>query len=253
MRPGTRVVLVALAGIVALSPGGPVRGADPEIERLRKDVDEMKRDLAEIKELLRGRQSSQAAAPPAGPVAVKVDGYPVMGQAGAPITVVEFSSFQCPFCRRHFERTLPELKKAFVDEGKIRYVFHDMPLQNQPDSPNAAKAAWCAGKDGKYWQMHELLFKNQRDLSVDALKRHAGTLGLDAARFATCLDGQPAAEALEKSAMEAYALGVRGTPTFFIGPTDSGGTIRGRRLIGAQPFAAFKQVIDAELEQLKKK
>lgn len=251
-----------MIGMLGLLIAAPARSADPEIERLRQDIDEVKRDLAEIKELLKQGASARGpanAAPSSSTAAesatVKIEGYPAIGQPGAPITIVEFSSFQCPFCRRHFERVLPEIKKSLVDEGKVRYVFHAMPLQSQPDSSNAAKAAWCAGEQqrDKYWAMHDTLFKNQRNLSVEALKRYAQSVGVDVGKFAACLDGPEAAAALERSAVEAVALGVRGTPTFFIGAVESGTMVRGRRLIGAQAFPAFKQAIEAELEQLNKK
>ncbi|MBI4241627.1 MAG: thioredoxin domain-containing protein [Candidatus Rokubacteria bacterium] len=253
-RPRAGVVIGILWAVAVLAPAPGTR-AESEIEGLRVEIAELRRELRELKELLRQTAASRAPAGQArpatsGPATIAVRGHPGLGRADAPVTLVEFSSYQCPFCRRHFERVLPEIKRAFVDEGKVRYVFRDFPLPTQPDSSSAAKAAWCAGQEGKYWEMHDTLFRNQRDLSVDALKRYALGFELDATSFTRCLDGPAAATAVEQSAAEGAAAGVRGTPTFFIGRTDSNGNLRGRPLIGAQPFAAFKEAIERELEQL---
>ena len=262
MMARRQVRVVAIVSTFALLAVAPARGADPDLESLRRDVNELKRDLAEIKELLKQGAAGRApfsAAPGSGTAAadavVRVAGYPAMGRPTARIAIVEFSSYQCPYCRRHFERTLPQIKKTFVDEGKVQYVFHDVPLQGQPDSPNAAKAAWCARQQApdKFWPMHDTLFRNQRNLSVESLKGYAQGLGLDGAAFSACLDGAPATEALSRSSAEAVAVGVRGTPTFFIGPTEDGTMVRGRRLIGAQSFETFRQAIEIELDQLTKK
>ncbi|MBI4366448.1 MAG: DsbA family protein [Deltaproteobacteria bacterium] len=172
----------------------------------------------------------------------------VMGNDKASVIVIEYASMTCPHCAHFHENTFPELKKRYIDTGKVRYVLRDSPLSIHPQAPKAAEAAHCAGEQSQYWAMHDVLFRNQRDLSVPALKRYAAGLGLDETKFAECLDSGRRAGEVKKEQQAATEAGVRGTPTFFVGPSTSGGTINGRRLVGAQPLAAFQALIESQLE-----
>jgi protein-disulfide isomerase len=160
---------------------------------------------------------------------------PSSGPASAPITVVEFSDYQCPFCARVVP-TLSKIRQTYGD--KVRVVFKDFPLPNHAEAPKAAEAAHCAGEQGKYWEMHDRLFANQRALGVPALKQAAAGLGLDAAKFDQCLDSGKHAAAIAEDMKQGEALGVQSTPTVYI---------NGRAILGAQPFEVFQMVIDEEL------
>jgi len=160
---------------------------------------------------------------------------PAKGPEKAPVTIVEFSDFQCPFCTRA-EAVVAEVLRAYPD--KIRLVYRDFPLPNHSDAPKAAEAAHCAGDQGKYWDMHAKLFANQQSLDVKSLKGHAKAIGLDTARFDKCLDSGEKAKLVEEGKQAGAALGVTGTPAFFV---------NGILVSGAQPFEAFKEIIDAEL------
>jgi protein-disulfide isomerase len=160
---------------------------------------------------------------------------PAKGPEKAPVTIVEFSDFQCPFCTRA-EAVVAEVLRAYPD--KIRLVYRDFPLPNHSDAPKAAEAAHCAGDQGKYWEMHAKLFANQQSLDVKSLKGHAKAIGLDTARFDKCLDSGEKAKLVEEGKQAGTALGVTGTPAFFV---------NGILVSGAQPFEAFKEIIDAEL------
>jgi protein-disulfide isomerase len=160
---------------------------------------------------------------------------PVRGPADAPITIVEYSDYQCPFCAR-VNPTLEQVRKAYGD--KIKIVFKDFPLPNHPQAPKAAEAAHCAGEQGKYWEMHDRLFANQQALQVTDLKQHASSLELDAGAFNQCLDSGKHAERVQTAMKEGEGLGVQSTPTLFV---------NGRPVVGAQPFDYFKTVIDEEL------
>jgi predicted DsbA family dithiol-disulfide isomerase len=157
------------------------------------------------------------------------------GPTNAPITIVEFSDFQCPYCSR-----AEDTVKKVMDEykGKVRLFYRDYPLPFHPMAQKASEAALCAGDQNKYWEMHEKLFANQQALAVPQLKDHAKGLGLDQGKFDKCLDGGDKAKEVETSKKAGEELGVNGTPHFFI---------NGRPLSGAQPFEEFKKVIDAEL------
>jgi protein-disulfide isomerase len=136
-----------------------------------------------------------------------------------------------------------------VKTGKLRYAVRDFPLEAiHPQAFKAAEAAHCAGDQGQYWEMHVLLFQNQRALGPAELTKYAGTLGLDGAKFQTCLDKALHAEAVKRDLAEGMKAGVRGTPTFFLGTIESGDKVRVTRIIrGAQPAEAFKAAIDAAL------
>lgn len=164
-----------------------------------------------------------------------LDHDPVRGSASAPITIVEFSDFQCPFCGR-VTPTLDKLRSAYPD--KIKIVFKDFPLPNHAQAPKAAEAAHCANDQGKYWEMHDRLFANQQALDVPALKQHAAALGLDAATFDQCLDSGKYADIIKADMDEGEKLGIQSTPTLFI---------NGRPVIGAQPYEYFDSVIKEEL------
>ncbi len=162
-------------------------------------------------------------------------GDPVRGNANAPVTIVEFSDFQCPFCQR-VNPTLARVREVYGDRVKI--VFKDFPLPNHPQAPKAAEAARCAAEHNKFWEMHDAMFANQRGLEVPQLKQTARSLGIDGAAFDSCLDSGKHAATVQKGADLGEKLGVNSTPTLYV---------NGRPLVGAMPFEMFKQVIDDEL------
>jgi protein-disulfide isomerase len=160
---------------------------------------------------------------------------PAIGDQQAPVTIVLFSDFQCPFCGRA-EDTVKKVLDTY--KGKVRLVFRDYPLPFHERAQKASEAAHCAGDQGKYWQMHDKLFANQQALSVPDLKSHAKGLGLDVARFDKCLDSGEKAKLVEASKKAGDEAGVNGTPAFFI---------NGHPLTGLREFAEFKSIIDYQL------
>ena len=160
---------------------------------------------------------------------------PVRGNASAPVTIVEFSDFQCPFCAR-VNPTLDRIRQTYGDRVKI--VFKDYPLANHPEAPKAAEAAHCAGEQSKFWEMHDAMFANQRALQVPQLKQTARAIGLNGSAFDQCLDSSKYAERVRTGTELGERMGVNSTPTLYI---------NGRVLLGAMPFENFKQVIDEEL------
>jgi protein-disulfide isomerase len=163
---------------------------------------------------------------------------PSLGRAAAPVTLIEFSDFQCPFCQR-VEPTLKKVRETYGD--KVRIVWKDFPLtQIHPQAFKAGEAAHCAGDQGKYWEYHDRLFGNQQALQPDDLKKHATDMGLDGAAFASCLDSSKYGERVRDGVAEGTRLGVNSTPTIYV---------NGRMLSGAQPYEAFVTVIDEELSR----
>jgi len=175
---------------------------------------------------------------PSGPVDVSLDDDPVLGDKDAPITIVEFSDYECPFCGRYFTQTYPQLKKDYVDSGKVKIVFRDYPLPFHQSAQKAGEASECADDQGKFWEMHDKLFNNQQALGVSDLKKYAGELGLDQKKFDECLDSGKHASEIQSDMNDGSSYGVSGTPSFFV---------NGNLLVGAQPYSEFKRLIDAEL------
>jgi protein-disulfide isomerase len=241
------VLLILIAVQPALAQSGDrLRALQTEVEGLKQRQLTVEKELQEIKALLRGRA---AAAEPQN-VVLGVDGHPAKGDAGARVTLIEFSDYQCPFCGRYFRDTLPQLQKEYVETGKVRYVFRNFPIESiHPQAFKAAEAAECAGEQGKYWEMHDRLFGNQSALAPADLPGHARALGLDGEKFEKCLESSQTAESIRQDLADAQKAGVRGTPSFFLGLTVPGGEgVKAVQMIqGAQPYAAFKEAIDGLL------
>jgi len=179
---------------------------------------------------------------------VGVDDDPVLGQAGAKVTIIEFGDYQCPSCRMFWREVEPRLKKDYIDTGKAKLVYRDFPIvQIHPDAPMAAMAADCAVDQGKYWQMHDKIFREQ-DKGEDSLvrfkaadlKKWAKAIGLDTAAFDECLDSARYRDEVAKDKADGDSVGIQGTPTFFV---------NGRVIGGAQPYPVFKKMIDEELNK----
>jgi protein-disulfide isomerase len=171
---------------------------------------------------------------------------PYLGEKDARLTLVEFSDFQCPFCARHNKNTLPKLVQEFVDTGKVKYVMRDFPLGFHKQAHGASVAAWCANEQGKFWELHHLMFANQRKLNKADLEQHAVALGLDMPAFQSCTASGKYDKIIASSMKDGQKAGVRGTPSFVLGYTQADGTeIKVTRFMrGAQPFEAFKKEID---------
>lgn len=218
-----------------------------EIQALKKGQEEMRRQLQEIIQLLQARQAP--AAPDVRNVVVDLGNHPSRGSSAAKITLIEFSDYQCPFCGRHVRETDPQLEKEYVQTGKVRSVFVDMPLESMHRSAfKAAEATRCAGDQGKYWEMHDRLFANQQ--ALEPWNAHAKALGLDVAAFETCMNSDKHAAAIRADLALAQKLGINLTPTFLVAANDPTDPAKVKALTvirGAQPLATFKTEIDKAL------
>lgn len=250
------MVNLTLGARVALAVAQSETVSASEVSALKEDMEGIKADLEEIKKelkLIRQFLSQRLAQPTrSAPVVAKVRlaGNPTLGKSDAPLTLIEFSDYQCPFCKKFFQATLPTLKTEYIETGKVRYVYRDFPIDRiHPHARKAAEAAHCAGDQDKYWQMHDLLFQNQQALALDNLKAYARELQLDTTAFDGCLeDGTYTAE-VQKDYDDGVAAGVRGTPGFFLGKTGADDTIQGTLISGAQPLAVFRQAIEGLLRK----
>jgi protein-disulfide isomerase len=192
-------------------------------------------------------QPAVAAADNGPALDVNVSGTPFLGKTSAQVAVVEFTDFQCPFCGQQFRDTFPKIRSDYIDTGKIRYYVKDFPLfQIHPFAQKAAEAGSCANEQNKYFEMHDVMFKNQQALSVADLKKTAASLGLNTSQFDSCLDSGKYAGQIAASEKLGESLGVRGTPTSFVGTIKSD-VVHGVTISGAVPFETFKAAIDKSL------
>lgn len=251
-------VLAVLIGIgmptVWAESGEDVSALKSEIEALKQGQKSIQKDLKDIKTLLKAlaTRKGRPAQPPFKPSDIAINGSPVMGQADAPVTIVEFTDYQCPFCRRHASGTFAQIKKDYVETGKVRYVVRQFPLKAiHPKAMKASEASLCAGDQGKYWDMHNRIFHDTKTFNQEEWVRHAEALGLDMGSFKDCLESGKKAPQVEQDLKEGTALGVRGTPGFFIGRTDPDNPNKFKAtefMRGAFPYPRFQKVIEKLLK-----
>ena len=194
-----------------------------------------------------GSGNEQQAAPtpsavPSQPVGEPdIQGEPTLGDANAPVTIVEYSDYECPFCARFYSQTLGQLKREYIDTGKVKFVYKDFPLDFHQNAKPAAIAANCVFKelgDMKYFEYHDIIFENQQSLNAQNLKKWALEVGASQSAYDTCIkDPQMAAE-VDEDMREGSSFGVSGTPSFLI---------NGELIVGAVPYSQIKQAIDSKL------
>ncbi len=206
------------------------------------------KELRQIRQLLERAPPAQPARAPA-PERVKVTlgtGYAI-GRVDAPLFMVEFTDYQCPFCRRFDQDTFEQLKKNWIDTGKLRYMTRDLPLDFHANARGAALAARCAGEQGRFWEMRHHLFANQNRLAQEDLAEHARSLGLDDKSFTVCVQSGRLAREIDLDIADARAVGVGGTPSFVLGRL-AGNTVDGVKLVGAQPYSIFEAELRRQLD-----
>src|SRR4030065_892175 len=224
---------------------------EDEMKSLKKDMQDLKKEVETLK--AKGTPAPAQPSQELQDITASIDDDPVKGKADAPVTIIEFSDYQCPFCGRFVKNIFPDIAKKYIDTGKVKYIFRDFPLDFHKQAPKASEAANCAGDKGKYWEMHDKLFDNQSALTLDNLRQYAKDIGLDADSFNTCIDSGKHAAEIAKDFEDGKKAMVSGTPSFIIGKTQSGKKdIVGKKIVGARPFSSFEQVIEQLLaEQVK--
>ncbi len=240
--------------LISFFPASPIRAQQQSIDELKKEIQvlsetvkAMQKDLQEIKGLLQSR----VAVPPTDRVVLDIGHNPVRGQPDAKVMLIEFSDYQCPFCGRHVRETAPQLNKEYIETGKVKHVFMNLPLESLHKLAfKAAEACYCAGEQGRYWEMHDRLYANQQ--ALESLETHAEAIGIDAPKFQECLNSGKEAMQIRRDMAEGQKAGVTATPTFFLAMTGPDSKIRTvARITGAQPFATFKAAIDKLLGEQK--
>ncbi len=218
------------------------------IAALQQQQQEILDQLKELKRLL----TDGAAVPPGPqpPLASKLatQDEAFRGESGSTVAIVEYADFECPYCGQYEHDIYPQISKDYIETGKVKYFFRDLPLPMHPRALGAARAARCAGEQGKYWEMHDSLFAKQNAIRDVDMPGRAQELGLDSAKFSECLASNRYADEINKSVVEAEKMGISGTPTFFIGKIDPNGEVTNLKMImGVRPYDAFKSAIEDSL------
>ncbi len=234
MNKGERIMLLVLSGLTVVTAY--------LVMDLRREVEELKKNI---------RPGGKAGAPaaPTNPATVDVsfslEGQPSKGDPAANVAIVEFSDYECPFSQRHATGVFTQIDQEYVAKGKVRYIYRDYPLTFHKNAAKAAAAARCAGEQGKFWQMHDILFKNPKNLTD--LVGHAFSAGIDTAKFNACLESGKQDAVVQAEITAAGNAGIQSTPSFLLGYTDAATqNFHGVRLIsGAEPYTLFQTTIDA--------
>jgi protein-disulfide isomerase len=238
---------LAMIGAAVVTMSGPILAEPMSGEQ----ADLIIKELREIKQILaRQQRAAPEAQNPQKPQNLTVKGavHHPLGKVDAPLTLVAFTDYQCPFCQRFEENTFPEIKKNYIDTGKVRYILRDLPLDFHPYALKAAQSVRCAGDQGKYWEMNQLVFKNQKKIDNDALAGYAKDLSLDGDAFRSCMSDGRHLKEIRDEARYAQSLGITGTPTFVLGKA-AGNTVTGQVIVGAQPLATFEAAIKGMLQK----
>ena len=243
--------LVALTAVwLAAAPSAMAQGITSE------QAKEILVELRAIRQLLE-RQNAPANAQV--PVAPQVPSYkPVsvhllpdaasLGSVNAPLIMIEFSDYQCPFCRRHHETTFEELRKKYVATGQLRYVSIDFPLDMHENAVKASFAAHCAAEQGKFWEMRDAMIEHNDHLKPEDLSQYAVKLELDPESLNRCIDSGRYKSAVEQNQSDGRSVGITGTPSFVLGRLKDG-RVEGTLIVGAQPFSTFETQIERLLQQ----
>jgi protein-disulfide isomerase len=243
---GLVIGVIILVGVAAFFAGSYTSNLNSE-QITEEDLDKALSKL-ELKLLQDQLPTKQAAVP----VKISADDDPIIGNPDAPITIIEFSDFQCPFCARFHTQTLPSILEEYIEQGKVKLVFRDFPIQSiHPNALPASVAAECANDQSKFREMHDMLFEKQNEWNkletTDALSlfsQYASSMEIDQETFDSCLVSGKHIPEIKKDLEDGQGYGVSGTPGFFVG-NDKIGFVE---LKGAQPFESFKKVIDAQLD-----
>jgi protein-disulfide isomerase len=243
---GLVIGLIVIIGIAAFFAGSYMSNLNSD----QVSKEELQDAISKLE--LKILQKQLPTTQPTAPVRISADNDPIIGNPDAKITIIEFSDFQCPFCARFHTQTLPLILDEYIEQGKVKLVFRDFPIQSiHPNALPASVAAECANEQGKFREMHDKLFDNQnqwnRQETVDALSlfsQYATEMNLDQETFDSCLTNGKYIKEIQKDLEDGQNYGVSGTPGFFVG-NDQIGYVE---LKGAQPFESFKKIIDAQLD-----
>jgi len=233
----------------------PIAAGDADAPLTKAQGDAIIGELKAIRLLLEKQAVARSAArKPKAPVYVEVSiaNHPFMGDENAPVTLVEFTDYQCPFCRKFHVNTFPQIKKDYIDTGKVKYVAMDLPLGFHANAQSAANAALCARDQGKFWELRHVMIMNASKLGAEDINGYARGLGIEMPSFERCLKSKPHQPVIDADIAAARKVGITGTPTFVIvsgGKVTGDSKVKGLKQVGAQPYPSFKRLLETALKK----
>jgi protein-disulfide isomerase len=235
---------IAIAAALASIPAG---AQEPGITR--QQGDQILQELRQIRQLLekQGRPTAQQQPQEEQPTRAKISdlsGVSMLGRKDAPLTIVEYTDYQCPFCQRFHVASFPELKRNYIDTGKVRYFSKDLPLDFHANAMRAAMSARCASEQNKFWELRDVMAQNPNQLDMDHIAGFADALKMDSKALRACVDSGKYKDAVQSDVLEAMKIGANGTPTFIVGKSVGNG-VDGELVIGAMPFQVFDEKLKA--------
>lgn len=252
-------VAAALVMLVGTSYWPASAQAPSDLQAVREEIAALRGEIEALRTMLqqamgpRPAPAAAAGAVPSGAIKpLTIAGRPSKGSPKAKLTIVEYADYECPFCGRYGAEVFPQIDREYVMTNKVQYVFKNYPIaQLHPASFKAHVAAACAGDQSRYWEMHHKLYSDQRNFTLERFTEHAAALKLDLPGFRACMDSGKHDALINADIAEAQGGGVQGTPVFVLAFTDPNGKVitPSRVLVGAQPYEAFKEAIDAMLAQ----
>jgi protein-disulfide isomerase len=243
---GRKLASVLTLALLAAAPYARADGLTSD------QAQEIINELKQIRQTLEKMQSPQAAPAPDDKVSYKLSpGGFSMGDAKAPLVMVEYTDFQCPFCQQFHNTAFAQIKANYIDTGKIRFVSRDFPLDFHDNARRAATASRCAAEQGKYWEMRHVMIVNAEALKADNLASYAGQVKMDVPKFTSCLASDKFKAQIDQDIAEGGVAGVQGTPSFVLGYVEND-KLQGVRMVGAMPYAQFDAKIQEMLEKTAK-
>ncbi len=239
------MAVLPLAFLLAAPANAQVNPKEEGITR--EQANQILEELRNIRQLLEKQNKPQTPPAPAEPTKAKLNmtGSEMLGSKNAPITMVEFTDYQCPFCQRFHTTAFTELKKNYIDTGKVRFYSRDLPLDSMhPNAIRAAQAARCASEQGQFWTLRDIMGANPSKLDMDGLVADAAGLKMDTGKFRSCVESDKYKQAIQTDVMEAMKIGADGTPTFVIGKSTADG-VDGEVMVGAMPYEVFDRKLKA--------
>lgn len=220
-----------------------------QLSEVRQELKVLQDEVRSLKSELANRPTSARPSAVAKARPIEISQSPFIGEESAEIAIIEFSDYQCPYCKRHFSQTLPDIEKAYVATGKVQYVMKQFPLGFHAKARGASIAALCVDKltPGSYWKAHEAIFSGETQLNSASYLSLAGSLGLSEEKYQKCLNDPEMSRVVDRDMADGQSVGVSGTPAFLIGKMVDGKVVNGQLVTGARPFSSFSRVVDGLL------
>ncbi|MBS3797697.1 thioredoxin domain-containing protein [Pseudoalteromonas sp. BDTF-M6] len=245
------IALFLLNGCEAEAKNTEQNKVEQELSALKQEVSELKKQLATIGSQVKDIHNIALASQQPKHKTLTTqenfdnnDALAKLGEASAGLAIVEFSDYQCPYCKRYVDTTFTKLRANFIDKGKLKYIARDFPLGFHKQAKGAAIAANCSLQQGAYWPMREQLFNNMRQLGDELYQSSAEQLDLDMDQFTKCLEDEAVLAKVEQDMNYGSSLGIRGTPSFLVGKVEDGHLINPTLLVGAQSYETFAAVLN---------